>query len=248
MNIEDRATQPMEAGGWVLQYFQEDDETVTLQTMTTLVHIWPASFSRVDSSSVVNDSMNLPWFHSSFRRSASLVCKTLSENIILNWCVEKGQQQKDKKYKSRLRDILSSILRLLLQHWVHSWCWHHKPQNSLELCFTLEAHQRSWQIIRQQITENSWNVQICNLIRIFKLTDIYHFMTIATIIATTTTTTFMLTGINVQWSLTSIKMIMMMTTSTLMEVSFSFWRWRNKSLNVCWSDAPSVSDQPWLWQ
>ena len=42
---------------------EEEDENVTLQTITTLVQICPASFSRVDSSSVVNDSMNLPLFH-----------------------------------------------------------------------------------------------------------------------------------------------------------------------------------------
>ena len=32
--------------------------------MTTLVHIWPASFNLVESSSVVNDSMNLTWLSS----------------------------------------------------------------------------------------------------------------------------------------------------------------------------------------
>ena len=144
--------------------------------MTTLFQICPASFSRVDSSSIVNDSMNLT---ADFFRFPSL----------------------DRKV------IISINRTCMIISWRCVYASKKSPLTYFACCCSM-ASMRGVGITNQR-TALSEKIQNCD-----------------------------------QPSSRQSTRTQTNPLNTFMQVSFSFCRWRSRSLKVCWSEAPSVSDQP----
>ena len=149
--------------------------------MTTLFQICPASFSRVDSSSIVNDSMNLT---RDFLRIPSL-----NRKVIISICSN--------------RTIRTCVMI--------SWKYVYASKKSLLTYFACCCSMASMRGVGITNQRTAWSEKIQNCDQLSSRQS-------------TRTQTNPL--------------------STFMQVSFSFCRWRSRSLKVCWSEAPSVSDQP----